>query len=93
MSINEKAPDRSAPVLQIKTPSGEPSVAVYRLPNASPGRVAHSLYVVQEGDRYEALASRLFQDATLWWVIAEINPEHFYAESIPPGTVIRLPVV
>jgi hypothetical protein len=49
-------------------------------------------YVVQAGDRFDTLAYKVFGDPTLWWQIADENPEVFYPDMLVPGTMIRLPV-
>ena len=47
-------------------------------------------FIAQEGDRCDALASRFYQDPSLWWFIARVN--NLTANNIPAGTSIRIPV-
>ena len=42
-------------------------------------------------DRIDLLAYRFFGNATLWWKIANANPEVLYWDSVTPGTTIRIP--
>ena len=56
-------------------------------------RQADDIYVVCSiGERLDLLASKYYQDATLWWIISAANPElrkdSLYIE---PGTQIRVP--
>lgn len=44
-----------------------------------------------DGDRFDMLAAREYGDPQLWWVLARANPEVFWPESIPAGTVLRIP--
>lgn len=48
-------------------------------------------YTVQMGDRVDILASRYFGDPTLWWIIADANPEILFPTALPVGRVIRIP--
>jgi hypothetical protein len=52
---------------------------------------AYSSYVTRDGDSFTALALRLFNDPTQYWVIADLNPKFAYADAIPVGSLIRLP--
>jgi nucleoid-associated protein YgaU len=48
-------------------------------------------YVTREGDTFPLLASKLFNDGSRYWEIADINPQVQWPDAIPVGTVIRLP--
>ena len=48
-------------------------------------------YQVVAGDRIDNIAYRYFGNATLWWQIANVNPEVLYWDDLMPGTVIRIP--
>jgi hypothetical protein len=49
------------------------------------------LYTSQ-GDRYDILASSLYGDSSLWWIISIANPEFGNDSLIPPlGYQIRVP--
>lgn len=51
----------------------------------------YSLHVCGYGERLDALAAQLLGDPELSWVIANANPEVFYPDQIPVGTVLRIP--
>lgn len=53
----------------------------------------NDLYVFATvGDRYDIMASRVYNDSTLWWVIAAANPDLGMDSLIPPtGAQIRIP--
>ena len=53
--------------------------------------VAYTQYVSHEGDTFERLAAKLFNDGKRFWEIADINPQVQYPDTIPTGTVLRLP--
>ena len=56
-------------------------------------RQLDDIYVVcQFGDRLDLLASKYYNDATLWWIISAANPE-IRKDSlfIEPGTQLRIP--
>jgi nucleoid-associated protein YgaU len=76
-----------------------PSTARYEL--SSGGRyaarksksiVTYSQYVTRDGDSFERIAAKLFNDGTRYWEIADINPQVAFPEAIPTGTVIRIPL-
>lgn len=48
-------------------------------------------YQVQIGDRIDSIAYQFYTDATLWWRIAQANPEILWWDNLTPGTVIRIP--
>lgn len=48
-------------------------------------------YVWSEGDRVDLVAARAFGDDTMWWVIAQANPEILDWTHLEPGTVVRIP--
>lgn len=52
---------------------------------------SYSKYVSREGDTFEILATRLYNDPTQYWRIADMNPQVKFPDVIPAGTTIRLP--
>lgn len=50
-------------------------------------------YQVTATDTPDSLAQRFYQDATLWWVIADANPEYLLWSVMPVGQSIRIPDV
>lgn len=56
------------------------------------GTIQYNTYVVTEGTSFSDLAFKFYQDPSLWWRIADANPEVFYPDSITPGSVIRVPL-
>lgn len=53
--------------------------------------VSYSQYMSKEGDTFEQLASKLFNDGTRYWELADLNPQVDFPDVIPVGTVLRLP--
>lgn len=50
-------------------------------------------YIPTQGIRIDVLAFRVYGRATLWWLIADANPEIMYPENIlSPGVFIRIPI-
>ena len=47
-------------------------------------------FISQEGDRCDVLASRFYNDSSLWWFIAKVN--HLTTNNIPAGTSLRIPI-
>lgn len=76
------------PVLRVKGSDGITRPTVYRAPQQQAQRFLH--YQVVFGDRFDLLAYRYYGDPTLWWLIADANPEVFYPDLVT-GSVIRIP--
>ena len=45
---------------------------------------------MKQGDRLDAIAGRVYGDATYWWVIAAASGIGWPAQ-VPPGTVLKIP--
>lgn len=48
-------------------------------------------YVTKDGDSFILIASKLFNDPSRYWEIADINPQIEWPDRIPVGTVLRIP--
>ena len=48
-------------------------------------------YVLNSGDRVDLLANAFYNDPTLWWKIADANPEIMDWTFLPAGKTIRIP--
>lgn len=50
------------------------------------------IYIISESsDRLDILASKYYNDKTLWWIIATANNLNDASLSITPGTQMRIP--
>jgi phage tail protein X len=50
-------------------------------------------YQIKQFDRLPDLAYKFFGNPTLWWIIADANPEVMLWDVVlPAGTIIRIPV-
>lgn len=43
-------------------------------------------------DKLELIASRVYNDPSLWWIIMAANPEYDMEYQIEPGETIRIPM-
>ena len=77
------------PVLRVVGSDGITRPTIYRQPPPLAPRFLH--YQVVYGDRLDNLAFTFYNDPTLWWVIADANPEVFYPASLAPGSILRIP--
>lgn len=48
-------------------------------------------YTVSDGETFQSIATRFLGSPLLYWRIADINPQVAFPDSIPVGTVIRIP--
>lgn len=51
----------------------------------------YTVVVVPVGQSVESLASRLYNDPTKWWLVANVNPNVKFPLDLRPGTILRLP--
>jgi hypothetical protein len=62
----------------------------------SPSRsftVNYTYYLWVYGDRPDSVAAFFYGDPSMWWNIADANPEILDWTDLQPGTVIRVPSV
>jgi hypothetical protein len=79
------------PVLQVEDSWGNFHPTIYGPPAYRANSFLH--YIVQLGDRFDLLADQYLGDPTLWWVLADANPQISYPDiGLVPGSVIRIPV-
>ena len=63
--------------------------AIYRA--VQRGSLKVQTRLLKEGERLDIIAGKLYNDASLWWVIAAASGIGWGLQT-PPGTVIRIPV-
>lgn len=79
-----------APTFSVNDGIRGPINAVYAAYTVTiPG--SFTLYAVQPGDRWDKIAHRFYGNPTLWWKVADLNPELFDPRAIRPGVIIRVP--
>lgn len=54
--------------------------------------IQYQNYVVVGSDTIDGLAYKIFGDGTLWWAIANLNPEILDFSALTTGDTIRIPV-
>lgn len=79
------------PVDRVRTADGSFVPSVYHAPPPRVQGFRFGVYVTGYNERLDSLAARFYDDAELSWVIANANPEVFYPDMIPEGTVLRIP--
>lgn len=63
------------------------------IPNPESTQFSYTLHTVTGYDRLDTLANTYLGDASLWWQIADINPDVTIDWSMMPvGVTIRIPV-
>jgi hypothetical protein len=62
------------------------------MPRAAETRVFNftSIYL-EENDRLDLIAERMYGNGALWWKIADANPEILDWSDVAPGTLLRIP--
>lgn len=78
-------------VVQVPDHRGQMQPAIYVRPTVDEQYFQFDIYVTKEGDRLDNMAYEVYADPEMWWIIARANPEVFYPEDIPQGTVMRIP--
>ena len=77
-------------VVRVQDASGNWNLAVYS-GTPSDERIQYIYYTITQGDTLPQLAYYAYNDDTLWWYIANANPEIQYWDDLPIGTIIRVP--
>jgi nucleoid-associated protein YgaU len=93
MTIFEGSRYAEAAVLRVKGADGKSRPTVYAMIAPVAQEQPYRLYPVVAGERMDTIATSLWDDPELWWQIANLNPQILYPDSIPPGTVLRVPVL
>lgn len=52
-----------------------------------------SIHTATEGDTFSILAKKYLGDEYLYWMVADVNPQVKFPDSITIGTQIRIPFV
>ncbi len=52
-----------------------------------------TIHTANEGDTFSLLAKKYLGDEYLYWMVADINPQVKFPDSIAIGTQIRIPFV
>lgn len=55
--------------------------------------INYTSYLVRDGDRIDQLAHRFLGRATLWWMVADANPEVTDWFRLRRGSMLRIPHV
>ena len=53
--------------------------------------VSFTYYQVEEGDTVDQIAHGEYDSGSLWWIIADANPEIIDWSDLKPGTILRIP--
>ena len=64
-----------------------------RVPIPAAREFNFSYYQVLEHDTPDGMAFNFFGDGSMWWELADANPEILDWTDIPVGTVLRVPYV
>lgn len=89
--IYEGSRYEQAAVLRVGDARGNRHSTIYPDPYVDEQEFVYAERVVLEGERYDQMAADAYGDPELWWLIARANPEVFYPDDIPYGTVVRIP--
>ena len=72
---------------------GKPRRVIKINPQQDPFSFNYAAYQMRQSDTLPGLAFAYYGDATQWWQIADVNPQITFWGQIPPGTIIRIPVL
>jgi nucleoid-associated protein YgaU len=54
------------------------------------GQIAITQYTVQEGERLDSIAGRMYGNSRLWWIISAASGIGWGLQ-VPPGTLLLIP--
>jgi hypothetical protein len=76
---------------RIDNNKGYSAADTYRIYKACDnGQIAYTTMVLEQSQRLDHLAGIVYENSTLWWVIAAASGIGWGLQ-VPPGTVIRIP--
>lgn len=78
-------------VVMIRDHQGVSNPAIFVSPDVDAQSFYYEIVVSHDSMRLDLIAWRVYGEAEKWWVIARANPEIFYPDNIPMGTVVRVP--
>ncbi|HET7110112.1 MAG TPA: hypothetical protein VFI41_04530 [Gemmatimonadales bacterium] len=82
---------QNAPIVQVTLSDGTYRWAVLNDRKVFRHTTTFRYRTAVAGDRFDMMAAAEYGNPLLWWVIARANPEVFYPDDIPAGTVVRIP--
>jgi nucleoid-associated protein YgaU len=77
--------------IQIKTTLSGKNYYSTLIPSTIPEDVFQFSVISRNGDRFDTLAYRYYNDASKWWIIAKANNLVNGSIFIPPGTKLIIP--
>ena len=54
------------------------------------GAIICTSYILEEGERLDTIAGRVYGDSKYWWIIAAAS-NIGWGLQVPPGTLLRIP--
>lgn len=86
----------NSPVILVDTPSAfisenRPCVQCIYFSSQEAFTFGYVYHLWKDTDRPDSLAHTFYGDATMWWYIADANPEILSWDNIQAGTLIRIP--
>lgn len=78
-------------VVMVCDHAGVSNPAIFVSPDVDRQAFYYEFITSHDGLRLDVVAQGVYGDAEKWWVIARANPEVFYPDNIPMGTVLRIP--
>lgn len=89
MAIAANSRYTSAVIQTVDGPDGPRREMRVRFPRSR--QVSYTYYRVVAGDRIDTIAASFYGDGTLWWMIADANPEIIDWLDLAVGEIIRVP--
>jgi nucleoid-associated protein YgaU len=89
MSISRYAFSKRYGGHKTKVASSKANYIIFKAVNS--GAVKYTTKILQEGERLDQIAGEIYEDGSLWWVIAAASGIGWGLQ-VPPGTLLRIPV-
>lgn len=58
--------------------------------NIANGNIKYSEHILEENERLDILAGKVYGDSSLYWILAACSDIGFVLQ-VPPGTLIKIP--
>lgn len=79
-------------IVMTQAADGTYTAALYYKGFLQNGGVLFKYRSVTENEFFDTIATEVYGDPELWWVVAKLNPEIVHPDDLTAGTVIRVPL-
>ena len=77
-------------IQSVKTKVGASNACYIIFVAVNSGALKYTTKILQEGERLDQIAGQIYNDSSLWWIIAAASGIGWGLQ-VPPGALLRIP--